>query len=275
MSGGREHLGINLAVFAAAGQLGAALSPLYAVGLIRVIGVPMLPCALVFVIAVILIARNMLPARFVDEDRRVKSSKSGGESTPLMLRRVMWICLPITLIAMVRDATSQAIRVFLPLLVTGRGGSIEAGGTMLFAFTVMGTISNLIGGKLADMFGKKTIIFIMLALSPMFIFPAINARGWLSFVLFSLGGACIAATSPVTIAMAQERVPESRSMASSLVMGVSWGIANIAASPIGKVADHIGLELTLSFVALAPLAVAAAMIPGGIAEWKLRKTLIK
>jgi FSR family fosmidomycin resistance protein-like MFS transporter len=271
LSGGREHLGINLAVFAAAGQFGAALSPLYGVGLIRVLGVSMLPCALIFVVAVILTARSMLPAQFVDEDRRAESAKSGGESTSLMLRRVMWACLPITLIAMVRDATSQSIRVFLPLLVTGRGGSIAAGGTMLFAFTVMGTISNLIGGKLADMFGKKTIICIMLVLSPVFIFPAIRAQGWLSLVLFSLGGACINATNPVTIAMAQERVPESRSMASSLVMGVSWGIANIVASPIGKVADHIGLELTLSFVALAPLAVAAAMIPGAIAEMKSRK----
>ncbi len=62
--------------------------------------------------------------------------------------------------------------------------------------------------------------------------------------------------------MAQELVPDSRSTASSLVMGVSWGLANIVASPIGMLADRIGLSTALSLVALCPLLVVAAMLFG-------------
>jgi FSR family fosmidomycin resistance protein-like MFS transporter len=57
--------------------------------------------------------------------------------------------------------------------------------------------------------------------------------------------------------MAQEHVPDNRSSASSLVMGVSWGFANIAASPIGMLADRIGLAPALAAVSLSPLIVAA------------------
>jgi FSR family fosmidomycin resistance protein-like MFS transporter len=66
--------------------------------------------------------------------------------------------------------------------------------------------------------------------------------------------------------MAQETVPGSRSTASSLVMGVSWGIANIAASPIGMLADRIGLDAALSVVALSPLVVVAVMLFGDMRD---------
>jgi FSR family fosmidomycin resistance protein-like MFS transporter len=60
--------------------------------------------------------------------------------------------------------------------------------------------------------------------------------------------------------MAQEHVPDNRSSASSLVMGVSWGFANIAASPIGMLADRIGLAPALAAVSLSPLIVAAYIV---------------
>jgi FSR family fosmidomycin resistance protein-like MFS transporter len=66
--------------------------------------------------------------------------------------------------------------------------------------------------------------------------------------------------------MAQEYVPESRSTASSLVMGISWGVANMVASPIGALGDRIGLERALCLVALSPLLVVAAMLAGDISK---------
>jgi FSR family fosmidomycin resistance protein-like MFS transporter len=102
----------------------------------------------------------------------------------------------------------------------------------------------------------------MLTLAPVFLIPAILIKGLTSLVFFTLGGACIAATNPITLAMAQEQMPESRSTASSLVMGVAWGIANIVAYPIGMLADHAGLTRTLIIVAVSPLAVAIAFIAG-------------
>ena len=250
--GGPARLGSYLAVFAAAGTLGAALSPLYAVFLLSVLGASRIPVALFFVLVFLLAVRIWIPKS--THGRRERESNKGF---PPRLLGSMWVvvklCFGLIVISIVRDSTFQGIRVFLPLLVTGRGGSLEMGGTVLFTFTLAGTISNLIGGKLGDVFGKTRIIVIMLCLSPLFLFPAIRTSGALSIALFVLGGACITATNPITLALAQEYVPQFRSTASSFVMGVAWGIANIVASPIGMLADRIGLEPTLGFLALMPL----------------------
>jgi FSR family fosmidomycin resistance protein-like MFS transporter len=268
IAGGSGNLGAYLAVFSAAGNLGAALSPLYGVFLLRKIGPSSMPFAILLVAAVIIAVKGGLPKRFVDEGRLV-TKKSGGpdaanQREPRSFWSVFMICLPVIVISTIRDSTSQGIRVFLPLLVTGRGGSIEFGGALLFAFTVSGVVSSLICGRMADAFGKRKVIFIMLTLSPLLLVPAIVVKDALSVVLFILGGACITATSPLTLAIAQENVPESRSTASSLVMGLSWGIANVVASPIGMLGDKIGLEGALCVVSLSPLLAVAAMTFGDV-----------
>jgi FSR family fosmidomycin resistance protein-like MFS transporter len=227
-----------------------------------------MPFAILLVPLFSIVARHALQSGYaVDVRRHGESNRAvkGGSASGGFFS-VFMVCLPIIAISLIRDSTSQGIRVFLPLLVTGRGGSIELGGTMLFAFTIAGSFSNLIGGRMADIFGKRRVILVMMILAPLFLFPAIKTGGMLSMVLFVFGGACIAATSPVTIAMAQEMLPESRSTASSLVMGLSWGIANIVASPIGKLADVIGLEGSLAIVALSPLLVVACMVMGDVAR---------
>jgi FSR family fosmidomycin resistance protein-like MFS transporter len=257
IAGGSSRLGVYLAIFASAGTLGAALSPLYGVFLLSAAGPSFVPLALLPLLVLILAARHFLPSRsmILPPTAGAASDARGSESFFKSTGRVLGICLPLVVISIVRDATSQGIRVFLPMLVTSRGGSLEMGGSVLFAFTVAGSAANLAGGRLADMFGKERVITAMLALSPVFLLPAVLMDGLVSVALFVLGGACIAATSPVTLAMAQEYVPGSRSSASSLVMGVSWGFANIAASPIGVLADNIGLAPALAVVSLSPLLV--------------------
>lgn len=260
IAGGSVKLGSYLAAFGAAGTFGAAVSPVYGVFLLRLLGPVLLPAAILLVLCAVLAARSQLPAREFEKSGETPGPSKAKEGFFQGMSRVLLVCMPLILISIVRDSTSQGIRVFLPLLITGRGGSLELGGTILFAFTVAGSAANLVGGNLADVFGKRRVIVVMLLLAPMFLLPAVRMEGMVSVVLFVLGGACIAATNTVTLAMAQELVPDSRSTASSLVMGVSWGLANIAASPIGMLADRIGLNAALSLVALCPLLVAGAML---------------
>ena len=273
---GSENLGAYLAVFSAAGWLGAAVSPLYAVFMLKALGPSLLPFATFLVLAAAYTAYKALPRKFVDAEREKDKKSADGHSEEKFtkrLLRVLVICLPVIVISLIRDSTSQGIRVFLPLFITReRGGSLEFGGAVLFAFTVAGSVSSLIGGRMADIFGKRRVIFLMLGLSPFFLFSAIKLDGVLSLVLFVIGGACIAATSPVTLALAQEYMPESRSTASSIVMGVSWGLANMAASPIGMIADRIGLQRTLGFLSLCPFLVVAAMAVRDASKWMKRRS---
>lgn len=248
---GSAKLGSFIAIFTASGTLGAALSPMYGIALFSTLGPVLMPAAVLLPIGLSVIA-----SRLVRDHAHAPRERSADDDAPFFssIAHVAAATLPLMLIAIIRDSTTRGITVFLPLLITGRGGTIAAGGTMLFAFTVAQSVANLAGGRLADAFGHKRVIIVMLAAAPCFLLPAVLFSGWLSMVLFIGGGICIAATNPITLAMAQERVPGSRSTASSFVMGVAWGIANIVASPIGMLADRIGLGPTLAAVALAPFA---------------------
>ncbi|MDR1482977.1 MAG: MFS transporter [Synergistaceae bacterium] len=275
--GGTGRLGLYIAVFSSAGALGAAMSPLYAVSLLRAAGPRLMTLALIpLFVALTIIKKIMSPEIYKNQVPGV-SQRSGERAGKPRERffagmlRVLLVCLPLMLVSMVRDSASQVIRVFLPLLVTDRGGSIEMGGVALFSFTIAGSVANIFGGRLSDKFGKVRIITLMLMLAPVFLIPAILVKGPISLVFLTLGGACIAATNPITLAMAQEQMPESRSTASSLVMGVSWGIANMAAYPVGIIADRVGLTNALTVVAVSPLVVAAAFIVNNSAGKRRRR----
>ena len=260
LSGGERHLGLYLAIFAAAGTAGAALSPLYSVFLYKHLG-SSIPLAFIPVLLIALLVSRVVYWEPLKKEANLNASQDTPAKKNFLsgLKETFSKCRLLVVISIVRDSTAQGIRVFLPLLVTSRGGSIEMGGTVLFAFTLAGAVANLIGGKLADRFGKMNLTLTLLAIAPLFLFPAIRSDGLTSIVLFTLGGAILVASSPVTIALAQERAPESRSAVSSLVMGVAWGIANLVALPIGKLADMTNLTLSLGFVSLLPWTVIATL----------------
>ncbi|MDR1510323.1 MAG: MFS transporter [Synergistaceae bacterium] len=248
-----SNLGAYLAVFSAAGSLGSALSPLYAVSLLGTIGRSNIPLMLIPLFLITFAARGSLPK---------KSALSGGEFPRSdgdfwkSTFHVVSATMPLVIISVIRDGTSQGMRVFLPMLFTMRGENLEMAGGALFAFTISMSLATLAGGKLGDMFGKTRVIVISLAASPAFLLPAIFTEGVLSVSLFVVSGGILAASNSLTLALAHEYLPENRGAASSIVMGVSWGIANILAGPIGMLGDAIGLKEALGFVSLSPLLVA-------------------
>ena len=65
---------------------------------------------------------------------------------------------PIVFAATVRDATLQGIKLFLPMLVVIKGGSIAKGGMLLFVITMACTLAGIIGGRLADHRRRKVML---------------------------------------------------------------------------------------------------------------------
>ena len=58
---------------------------------------------------------------------------------------------------------------------------------------------------------------------------------------------------PLTVVLAQTLMPHARSVASSVVMGLAWGTANVALYPLGELADRIGIHNTTLLIGLLPL----------------------
>ena len=142
---------------------------------------------------------------------------------------------------------------FLPIRIASEGGEIGMVGTVLFLIMLSSTISMVVIGKIADKWGKKRVLLSVVVLSPLFLLAGRYSGGWASILFFLIGIAAINATMPITAAIAQEMAPNSRGMASSIVMGLSWGFGNMLMAPLGKIGDLFGVQTTLLVVAFLPL----------------------
>ena len=80
-----------------------------------------------------------------------------------------------------------------------------------------------------------------------------------------IGGLFIWGTTPVIIVAAQEIAPESRTLISSMMMGVGWGAGAVLVTATGLLGDTIGLEKALQWILVLPL-IGVALIALGIKD---------
>jgi len=92
------------------------------------------------------------------------------------------------------------------------------------------------------------------------LFIFLGSSGAMSLTFLGLAGFALMSSNSVVVAAAQELVPGSASTSSSLVMGFSWGIASMFLVLVGRLADSVGIDNALYWVAFFPLAAAACSL---------------
>jgi FSR family fosmidomycin resistance protein-like MFS transporter len=245
---GESRHALFVSLFSGAGMLGAAFSPLYAVFLVKTFGYGSLPIVLIPTLALAFVVFRFMPR--IDFTPSVRS-RDGFFSSIWNVSRVIW---PVWAISLARDATFQGVRFFLPLFLTLRGGTLAQGGFSIFAITSLAVAASLVGGWLADRLGPRKVIAATLSASPLLILSGTFTFGPLSLALFIAGAALLDASSPMTLAMGQKLTPHARGVASSILMGFSWGLAGMVTYPAGMIADAFGLTATMRVLAVLPLA---------------------
>jgi FSR family fosmidomycin resistance protein-like MFS transporter len=71
-------------------------------------------------------------------------------------------------------------------------------------------------------------------------------------VLIIAAGTVLTFSNPLLILMAQKHSGNSPAMASSLIMGLSWGLAGLVMVPLGWVGDLIGTQPMMIIAAAFP-----------------------
>ncbi len=253
VSGSRRGYGVSL--FIVGGTAGLAASPLIVPRLVERFGLESLIwLAVPTVIAVLAMAR-VIPIR--NEDRKVTRLADVGAS----FRPNLWPMVNLTVVGIIRTISGVGFATFFVLLLKDRGLTLQQGGDLLFIFQAGAVIGGFIGGWLSDMMGRGHVIWTTILLSTPCLLTALYDTGPLLPIWLFMGGFMNMASNSVSVAMAQELVPDSAGTASSFPMGFSWGAAGGALIVLGGIADRIGLVSTLEVLALIPLlAVALALL---------------
>jgi len=132
----------------------------------------------------------------------------------------------------------------------------------LFALQLSGMVGTLLGGPLADKFGRKTIIWFSIAGTAPFSL-LLPYAGPIAAVLLCLAiGIILMSGFSVIIVYAQEMLPGRVGMIAGLFFGLAFGLAGLGSVALGWLIDHTGVSLMIRLCAFLPLlGVSAFLLP--------------
>jgi FSR family fosmidomycin resistance protein-like MFS transporter len=245
VSGSRKGLGISIFTFG--GSIGFALGPLVIIGAVQLLGLHrsyyiMLPG---MVLMVLLTLYLQVPGGAIDRQQMPSLAAAfHGIHTPMAL---------LFSIAVVREFTRLAVVTFLPISLAMQGRSLMAGGITLALFSLAGALGGMVGGWLSDRWSRKGVILTSGLLCVPLLHGVFHTQGVLSLVFLVLAAGTLSGANSVVIAFAQELVPSRAGTASSLVMGLGWGVAGVALIGFGQLAEVISVPRALDIAVTLPL----------------------
>jgi FSR family fosmidomycin resistance protein-like MFS transporter len=247
VSGARRSSGMSL--FSVGGNVGFAVGPALVTPLVLAFGLSgtllvILPTSLMALV----LARELPRLKTF----RIDLAKARATSTEPDAWR------PFTLLAVViglRSFVYFGFITFIPLyfirdLHTSRG----TGGAALTVMLVGGAIGTLVGGRLADRFGRRSVLIGSMAVLPFLTVAFLISPPALAMLFAAMAGAATIATFAVTIVMGQEFLPRRIGVASGVTIGLSVGMGGVAAPLLGILADAAGLRAVFEVIVVFPLA---------------------
>jgi FSR family fosmidomycin resistance protein-like MFS transporter len=160
----------------------------------------------------------------------------------------------LTVVVVLRSMVFFGLNTFIPLYWTHvLGGTRAGGGLALTTLLAAVTLGTLLGGSLADHYGRKIVVVVsMVILTPLLLmFLTMHEAMFAAFFFVPIGIALAASTS-VVVVMAQEYLPNRVGLAAGVTLGLSMTIGGLMMPLLGSIADHYGLSTTLFLISLIP-----------------------
>lgn len=111
-------------------------------------------------------------------------------------------------------------------------------------FAALGTLSS---GYVSDLIGRRTILFIVALITPVFLLLFIHTGGVLQLTMLSAAAFFMSASSPVILALVNDKNKEKQSFTNGIYMTISFAFSMGAIAIAGISIDIIGLEKTYQY----------------------------
>lgn len=267
----------SMSIFSVGGNVGVALAPLL-VGLTAgTLGLGSTPLLLVPTAAVIVVylavrrhrAREVAPARPVREARGevAPTAVTAAVTTAVPATatdawgRFAWLLVVISFWSLAYIGTTSFIALYVAERFQAGAG---VGAVALAVFPAAGAIGTLLGGFLADRFGRRIVIplgYAVAALAAGAIVAAPSAG--VAIVATALLGVALFVPFALHVTLSHAYLPRHIGTASGITLGLSTTLGGFLAPALGAIAD--GSSITIVFVVIA-----AALVVAFVASLFLR-----
>lgn len=148
-----------------------------------------------------------------------------------------------------RGFSKTALTLFLPTYMVASGASVKTAALALAFLELTGAIGALAAGSLSDKLGRKTILLILMVLTPLLMFLFTLATGPLQWILLGAMGLLFFASTPVFMAMIHDLNSDRPAFANGLFMTVNFAVGSIVSLLVGITADRYGFVKTYQITA--------------------------
>ncbi len=250
----KEHTAMT--TFSIGGTIGFALSPIMVVWYVEHFDMKSLLYLGIFGIVIAVFC-----AIFIREDigeREEKIGMSGNLFSSFKTKGVKELMLIIVL----RTASTLSLSTLIVLYLNNLGYRIVWVGYFLTLGTLSGALGNYLGAVMCDRIGPKLVNIASLAIAGGFALLLLASTN-LYILLFSYIALSFFsyATMGSNISYIQSMLPHNRGIASSLGMGISWGIASILFTILSTLINSVGLyEIMVISALFLPIGSAMALM---------------
>ena len=260
---GRDHLAgretTAAAYFFVFGQLGLFFGPMLGGPLLEHYGPGGLIVLSVFGLPVGLNAAVHLRSTVIAESTELPAASSAAAQAKPMFGESLYTFGAFGLMAAFQSWSQQTMVTFLPKYLSDLGQSPGAYGLLAAIFMGGSALGNVLGGNLADRFGKRRVAMLALALAsvPLYLIGDVGWSLWL-YLLIPVAGALTGATHSIIVVLAQRFLPNRMAFASGLILGFLFTSGALGTLLTGYLADLWGFPAV--FHLNAAIALTAAVL---------------
>ena len=250
-SGGKY--GLAQSVFQIGGNLGQALGPLLAAGIVLQLGRTHVGwfglAALLGIVVLLQVSRWY--SRHINERVRKRLPSDQPLFPAPVIRRTIGVLMVLMFSKFFYLASISSYYAFY--LMHHFGLSMTAATNLLAVFLMAVAAGTLVGGPIGDRIGRKQVIwFSILGIAPFTLILPYVGLAW-TVGLSVIIGAVLASAFPAIIVYAQDMMPHRIGMISGMFYGLSFGLGGLGAAVLGAVADSFSIEFVYQVCAFLPL----------------------
>jgi len=199
---------------------------------------------------------------------------TGKVKSAIEIDHNLWFIVTLTSIAVLQAWAQQNMVTFIPKYLKDLGQSPAVYGLVAGLFMGGSALGNLLGGHLADRFGKRRVAGMMLALAtiPLFSISLVGWSPWL-YLLVPLSGMLTGSVHSIIVVIAQGVLRGGMALASGLTLGIMFTAGAFGTLLSGPLADRWGFPLV--FQMTAGLVLMAALTTLQLKESVQRQSLVE
>ena len=149
--------------------------------------------------------------------------------------------IALAVVASLQAWTQQNIITFTPKYLSDLGQPASVYGLLAGLFMGGSAIGNVLGGSLADRFGRQRVAMTMLALASLpILLLSLVGWSWTLYILIPLSGMFTGAVHSIIVVLAQRAIGKGMALASGLTLGFMFSAGALGTLLSGPLADAWG-----------------------------------